>query len=471
MRRLRKSALLSAALSICGLTSANAQAQSAWVAFEANTSNLWLYSSASGQGAQAGGGLGMATADLVGPASIAVMPDGSYEAAFQTNTHNLWIYSSASGSGTPVGGGLGMEPGTSPSIAALSNGSYVVAFQANTGALWVYSSASGQGAPVGGGLGMMPDTSPSIAATPDGNYVAAFQANTGNLWVYSSASGGAGPVGNGLGMQPGTSPSITVTSDGSYDVAFQANTSSLWVYSSASGKGTPVGGGLGMMPGTSPSVAAMSDGSYVAAFQANTSNLWVYSSASGSAAQVGGGLGMMPGTSPSIAAQIAATSASCGPTDNCTPQTFADAIFSYPGINAPLTPANEFAFETWERAEGGGAGCTAAQPADTAPWPYSPGPAGNPINTTLQEPGSTTWNSVGVQIYADGNGKTCWSWGIQATGDTLVLTTNSSGAQDYAPILNVLRSPSTDKVTQCINLARAVGGTPWGTGDFEADCQ
>jgi hypothetical protein len=179
---------------------------------------------------------------------------------------------------------------------------------------------------------------------------------------------------------------------------------------------------------------------------------------------------MMTGTSPSIAgvAIPSLLAASCGPTDNCTPQTFADAIFNYQGVNAPVTAANEYAFEVWEAAEGGGAGCTAAQPPYTAPWANSGGPSGNPINTTLPEPGSTIWNSDNVQIYHDGDGQTCWSWGIQATGDTLVYT---NGGQDYAPILNVLQNPSTNNDTQCVNLARAVGDTVWGTGDFEADCQ
>jgi hypothetical protein len=44
----------------------------------------------------------------------------------------------------------------------------------------------------------------------------------------------------------------------------------------------------------------------------------------------------------------------------------------------------------------------------TAPWGYSAGPAGNPLNTTQSEPGSTAYNSASVQIYADADGQTCW---------------------------------------------------------------
>jgi hypothetical protein len=157
-----------------------------------------------------------------------------------------------------------------------------------------------------------------------------------------------------------------------------------------------------------------------------------------------------------------ATSANCTPDNTCTPQTFADAVFSFSGINAPVTAANEYAFETWERAEGGGAGCP-GQPADTAPWASSPGPAGNPINTTETEPGSTSWNSVGVQIFANANSETCWYWGVAANTTTLL-----NGR--YQAILNVLDSPSTSDSTQCVALAQAVGDTPWGTGDFQADC-
>jgi hypothetical protein len=158
----------------------------------------------------------------------------------------------------------------------------------------------------------------------------------------------------------------------------------------------------------------------------------------------------------------AGTTSNCTADNNCTPQTFADAIFGYSGVNAPVTAANEFAFETWERAEGGGAGCP-GQPANTAPWAYSAGPAGNPINAERDEPGSSNWNSAGVQIYANADGHTCWYWGVTANASVLL-----NG--DYAAILNVLDHPSSSDDTQCVDLAQAVGDSPWGTPNFSADC-
>ena len=158
------------------------------------------------------------------------------------------------------------------------------------------------------------------------------------------------------------------------------------------------------------------------------------------------------------------SNAGCTPSNSCTPQTFADTLLVQPGVNAPITPSNEYALEKWELAEGGGAGCP-GQPASAAPWQNSRGPAGNPLNTTQTEPGSTNWNSVGVQIYANGNGRTCWYWGLLATTNTL---TGQFG--NYGPILTALRNPTSTDYTQCTKLASAVGGSDWGTGNFSADC-
>jgi hypothetical protein len=149
-------------------------------------------------------------------------------------------------------------------------------------------------------------------------------------------------------------------------------------------------------------------------------------------------------------AQVSAPAApaSCAAGNNCNPRTFADAVFRYRGIGAPVTGANESAMQTWERAEGGNWHNTAHC---------------NPLNTTQREPGSTSINSVGVQAYHSNSGHTCWFWGIKATGDTL-----ENGF--YGPILNVMRHPASSSRTQCVRLARAVGSTPWGTGNFSADC-
>lgn len=94
----------------------------------------------------------------------------------------------------------------------------------------------------------------------------------------------------------------------------------------------------------------------------------------------------------------------CATTNNCTPQTFAEALITYPGVDGPITPANAYAVETWERAEGGA-------------WANSA--HCNPINTTQPEPGSTPINSlgngVGVQSYTDSAGPPCWYWASRPT--------------------------------------------------------
>jgi len=160
----------------------------------------------------------------------------------------------------------------------------------------------------------------------------------------------------------------------------------------------------------------------------------------------------------------AISSGDCRPDDNCSPSTFAVVLLAQPGIASPSTTANLFAMESWERAEGGGAGCGAQAPF-TAPWSYSGGPAGNPINTTQSNAGSQAkpWNSVGVQQFTSQAGETCWYWGVSATAQTLL--------NGYYPnIIQVLQNPSTNNVAQCDALAVAVGNSPWGTGNFSADC-
>jgi hypothetical protein len=152
----------------------------------------------------------------------------------------------------------------------------------------------------------------------------------------------------------------------------------------------------------------------------------------------------------------------CDSNNSCTPRTFAQSLLAYRGVGAPTTGANLYAVETWERAEGGGAGCP-GQPPHRPPWANSAGPAGNPIATTQAEPGSTIWNRVGVKVYHNAFGHTCWYWGIKANGDTL---TNGR----YTNVLAVLRRPAATNRVQCVALARAVGRSPWGTGDFERDC-
>jgi hypothetical protein len=430
------------------------------VAFQANTGSLWLWTSGGGPAGDLKLGMMAGTSP-----SLAVMPNGTVEIAFQANTGSLWLWTSGGGPGGDLK--LGMMAGTSPSVAVMPDSTVEVGFQANTGSLWLWSSGGGPGGDLK--LGMMAGTSPSVAVMPNGTTVeVGFQANTGSLWLWSSGGGPGGDI--KLGMLAGTSPSVAVLPDSTVEIAFQANTGSLWLWTSGGG---PAGDlQLGMMKGTSPSLAVLPDSAVEIGFQADTGSLWLWKSASGAGVAGDLKLGMMAGSSPSIAAPAPATTTtqSCGVTDNCTPQTFADAILNYSGVNAPVTAANEYALEVWEEAEGGGAGCTSAQPANTAPWAYSPGPAGNPLNTTQTEPGSTSWNSAGVQVFHDGDGNTCWGWGIKANGDVLTTAGDSNGLY-YTPILNVLKNPSSDNYTQCVNLAQAVGDTPWGTGNFGGDCQ
>lgn len=103
-----------------------------------------------------------------------------------------------------------------------------------------------------------------------------------------------------------------------------------------------------------------------------------------------------------------------------------------------LTLPNQYGVDRWQVAEGDG--CS-----------Y------NNLNTTQVESGSTQCNSAHVQNY---------------TGQTQGLTATSQTLWNgyYSAIINQLENPYNDNHTQCVYLARAVGSTPWGTGDFEADC-
>jgi hypothetical protein len=98
------------------------------------------------------------------------------------------------------------------------------------------------------------------------------------------------------------------------------------------------------------------------------------------------------------------------------------------GVGASATPANLAFMRAWQRAEGG----------DTT----------NPFNTTQDAPGATIFNSVGVKRYASSDS------GIQATIQTL---TNGM----YGNILAALKSG-----TDPMQAARALAGSPWGTGDL-----
>ena len=155
----------------------------------------------------------------------------------------------------------------------------------------------------------------------------------------------------------------------------------------------------------------------------------------------------------------------CTANNSCTPQTFADTLLVQPGVDAPVTQANEYAIEKWELREGGGAGCPGQAPSQP-PWPYSRGPSGNPLNTTQPDTGSgPAWNSVGVQSYQDAAGRTCWYWGVLATAETI---TGPFGG--YGPIIAALQQPAPDDFSQCVRVADAVGNSSWGTPNFSSSC-
>jgi uncharacterized protein with FMN-binding domain len=479
-----------AAVAGVGVSAAQAVSDTFKVVFQANDHVLAGYSSG---GTNFSTTLGM----MAGASpSVALLADGSYEAAFEANNGYLALSHLGGGTATTT---LGMMAGTSPAIAALPGGGWVVAFQDNDSKLYLYDSHGGK---INTDLGMDPATSPAIAVQPGGTFKVVFQANNHLLAGYNSSGSNYTTT---VGMQPGTSPAITPEPDGTYEIAAQANTTHLATIHLGTGY-TVNTTTLGMDPATSPAVAAQPGGTFKAVFQANNHLLAGYNSSGSNYTTT---VGMQPGTSPAItpepdgtyeiAAQANTThlatihlgtsytvntttlgmdptttptlanppptpapSGGCGAADDCTPQTFADALLSYPGISGVITASNEYALETWERVEGGGAGCP-GQPARTAPWAYSAGPAGNPINTTQQEPGSTAWNSVGVQVYQDFDGLTCWQWGIKANASTLL-----NGF--YSNILSVLDNPVSSNTSQCVDLADAVGNSPWGTGNFSADC-
>jgi hypothetical protein len=102
------------------------------------------------------------------------------------------------------------------------------------------------------------------------------------------------------------------------------------------------------------------------------------------------------------------------------------------GIGAPVTLNNLRTLVGWEKAEGGSASF-------------------NPFNTTLPEPGASSYNSVGVRNY------TSEAQGIAATVSTLRGSAYSAVVADLRHGAN----PAT--------IAAAVGASPWGTPDFAAD--
>ena len=114
-----------------------------------------------------------------------------------------------------------------------------------------------------------------------------------------------------------------------------------------------------------------------------------------------------------------------------TPTTFAEALLQ--AIGAPLSESNISSLKDWEAAEGGAWENTAAY---------------NPMNTTLQEPGSHVMgggNTAGVQAYPS------WQEGLAATESTL-------SEHQYAAIVNALKQSAPEA-----QVSADVGASPWGT--------
>ncbi len=102
-------------------------------------------------------------------------------------------------------------------------------------------------------------------------------------------------------------------------------------------------------------------------------------------------------------------------------------------LHVPHTPQNAYAWVSWAQAEGGNA-------------------AFNPLNTTLEWPGATDYNSVHVKNYLTSDD------GIKATAQTLKQ-------QNFAHILNRLKTSAAPRLT-----LRAVEHSEWGTGGLALKC-
>ena len=105
-------------------------------------------------------------------------------------------------------------------------------------------------------------------------------------------------------------------------------------------------------------------------------------------------------------------------------------------LGAPASDANVAALMTWSRFEGGH-------------WKNSA--AFNPLNTTLDRPGASSMNAVGVKRYGS------WEQGIDATVSTLLG--NRSKERGYSAIVDALRSDAgTSAVLSAVNQSAWVHG-------------
>lgn len=110
-----------------------------------------------------------------------------------------------------------------------------------------------------------------------------------------------------------------------------------------------------------------------------------------------------------------------------------------PKIGARATKRNLWALVSWMQAEGGNA-------------------AFNPLNTTLDRPGATNYNGVGVKNYVS------LAQGVEATAETLNYGADR-GFYGYRPIRKRLRGNAWASLTLL-----AVERSVWGTGGLALRC-
>lgn len=125
-----------------------------------------------------------------------------------------------------------------------------------------------------------------------------------------------------------------------------------------------------------------------------------------------------------------------------TPNDFAVKLIQ--GLGATPTKGSIDAIVTWMKFEGG-------HWRNTADY--------NPLNTTLDKPGSNPMNSVGVEAY------TSWDQGLEATIET--LTGNKAKQRGYTAIVNALKTGDREDILKAINNSSWRTGKAGGAGAYK----
>jgi hypothetical protein len=116
------------------------------------------------------------------------------------------------------------------------------------------------------------------------------------------------------------------------------------------------------------------------------------------------------------------------------PNDFANSLIK--GLGATATPGAVDALTTWMRFEGGHWNNSAAY---------------NPLNTTLNMPGSHSINKVGVDAYTN------WDQGLEATIKT--LTGPNANSRGYSAIVSAIKSGASKE-----DILKAINNSAWRTG-------